>query len=85
MGWVGNKGNDINWDGSPVSSPATVLIHCGEVNKVKVKVKVKEGLRAGGFEPQMSTRSLCSWLLLICLTPLPSNELKTLTFLMKSC
>ena len=34
---VGNKGNDINWDRSPVSSPATVLIHCGEVNKVKVK------------------------------------------------
>ena len=24
---VGNKGNDINWDGSPVSSPAKVLIH----------------------------------------------------------
>ena len=41
MGQVGNKGNDINWDASPVSSPATVLIHCGEVNKVKV-IKVNE-------------------------------------------
>ena len=34
VGRVGNKGNDINWDASPVSSPATVLTHCGEVNKV---------------------------------------------------
>ena len=35
-GRVGNKGVDINWEASPVSSPSTVLIHCGEVNKVKV-------------------------------------------------
>ena len=35
MGRVGNKVNDINWDASLVSSPATVLIHCGDVNKVK--------------------------------------------------
>ena len=41
MGRVGYKGSDINWDTIPVSSPATVLIHCGKVNKVKVKVKVK--------------------------------------------
>ena len=34
VGWVGNKGVDINWDASPVSTPATVLIQCGEVNKV---------------------------------------------------
>ena len=33
MGRVGNKGNDINWDTSSVSSPATVLNHCREVNK----------------------------------------------------
>ena len=39
MGWVGNKGVDINWDTSPVSSPATVLIHCGEVNKVNKGVQ----------------------------------------------
>ena len=31
-----NKGVDIDWDASPVSSPAMVLIHCGEVNKDKV-------------------------------------------------
>ena len=29
-------GVNINWDTSPISSPAAVLIHCGEVNKVKV-------------------------------------------------
>ena len=38
VGRVGNIGVDINWDASPVSSPATVLIHCGEVNKSQ-KVK----------------------------------------------
>ena len=38
VGRLGNMGVDINWDASPVSSPATVLIRCGEVNKVKVKV-----------------------------------------------
>ena len=41
MGRVGNRGVDINWDASPVSSPARVLIHCGEVNKVN-KVKVNK-------------------------------------------
>ena len=40
MGRVGNKGSDINWDVSPVSSPATVLTHCGEVNKSQSQVKV---------------------------------------------
>ena len=33
MGWVGNKGVDINWDASPVSSPVTVLSHRGEFKK----------------------------------------------------
>ena len=32
MGFVGNKGVDINWDVSPVSSPATVLSHRVEFN-----------------------------------------------------
>ena len=35
MGWVGNKGVDINWDISPVASPVTMLSHPGEFNKVK--------------------------------------------------
>ena len=35
MGWVGNKGVDINWDISPVG-PVTVLSHRGEFNKVKI-------------------------------------------------
>ena len=34
-GWVIKAGVDINWDASPVSSSAALLIHCGEVNKVK--------------------------------------------------
>ena len=34
VGRVGNKGVDINWDASSVSSPAMLLIHGGEVNKV---------------------------------------------------
>ena len=38
MGRVGDIRVDINWDASPVSSPATALIHCGKINKVdKVK------------------------------------------------
>ena len=45
MGGVGNIGVDINWDASPVSSPATVLIHCGEVHKIKVNKGLKEGGR----------------------------------------
>ena len=39
-GWVGNEGVDINWDASPVSSPVTVLSHCGKfivLNKSDVK------------------------------------------------
>ena len=35
---MGNIAVDINWDASPVSSPVTVLIHCGEVSK-KTKKK----------------------------------------------
>ena len=34
MGRVGNIGDDINWDASPVSSPATALTHCVKVNTV---------------------------------------------------
>ena len=34
VGRVGNRGGNINWDASPVSSPATVFIYCGEVDKV---------------------------------------------------
>ena len=37
VGRVGNRGGNINWDASPVSSPVTVFIHCGEGEKVKVK------------------------------------------------
>lgn len=35
MGLVGNKGVDINWDLSSVSSPVTKLSHSGEFNEVK--------------------------------------------------
>ena len=38
MGWLGNKGVDINWDTRPVSSPVTVLSHCGEFSKVKQRL-----------------------------------------------
>ena len=43
LGRVGNKGNDIYWDASPVSSPATELTQCGEVNKVLLRVKLERG------------------------------------------
>ena len=41
-GWVGNEGVDINWDASPVSSPVTVLSHCGDFNNVLNKSDVKK-------------------------------------------
>ena len=37
MGRVGNEGVDIKLDASPFSSPAIVLSHCGEFNKVSIK------------------------------------------------
>ena len=37
VGRGGNRGGNINWNASPVSSPATVFIYCGEVDIVKVK------------------------------------------------
>ena len=36
MGWVSNEGVDINGGISPVSSPVTVLSHCGEFQESKV-------------------------------------------------
>ena len=46
VGWVRNKGVNISWDASPVSSPATVLIHCGKVKvnpaKHEVPILIKQ-------------------------------------------
>ena len=53
MGRVGNKGVDIYWDASPVSSPGTVLTQCGEVNKVLLQVKLERGGEGRGIGRQI--------------------------------